>query len=258
MRIAKLMTCAALAAMLAASAIPTPAAAQIGGMLRKKLRESAEKMVAGTDSPAVAQDPSAPARPGPGFNDHVLEITPELLDRLEKGLAAEKAARQQIELQIGKVLSRDEYEECEAAVLRSPEGLKVYEQSMDLVTGDTSYERMQQASQELARRMEQVIEPRCGLEPRKAEAIRSQNADRVAAAARDGSGLTQLQLSILKERILPLCAATQAEAVAGGDVRIPAGPQTDVDPVYYVYTPGEVEALQPRCARLAIALRAAS
>ena len=269
MRTSRLMPCAVVAAMFVAAAIPAPAHAQLGGLIKKKVKEKVAQTVSRGDSAKTARpDTSAPnatgkvARTtppgsGPHFTEYVLEITPELLDRLEKGLAAEDVVRQAVERKIGKVLSRDEYEKCESAVLRGPEGQKVYAQSRDLVNGDTTYERIQKASQELARRMEQVVEPKCGLEPRKAEEIREQHADSVEAAAPAASGLTRLQLTIMKERILPLCAATQAVAAAAGEVRVPAGTQDSARAIYYVYAPNEVNAVQPRCAKLASALRAA-
>lgn len=266
MRISRLMPCAVVATMLVAAAVPAPAHAQLGGLIRKKVKEKVAQKIGGTDSAKTARpDTSAPdaagkaartAPPasGPRFTEYVLEITPALLDQLEKGLAAEEVVRQSIERKIGKVLSRDEYKKCEAAVLRGPEGQKVYQQSRDLANGDTTYEHIQKASRELARRMEQVVEPKCGLEPRKAEEIREQHADSLEAAAPAASGLTRVQLTLLKERILPLCAATQAVAAAADEVRVPAGTQDSAKAIYYVYTPNEVKALQPRCAKLASAL----
>jgi hypothetical protein len=263
------MPCAVIATMLVAAAIPAPANAQIGGLLKKKVKEKIVQKAGGADSTAIAAGDTSAAgaagkraraatpSSGPRFNEYVLEITPTVLDQLEKGIAAEEVVRQKIERKIGKVLTRDEYEKCEAAVLSGPEGQKVYEQARNLATGDTTYERIQKASEELARRMEQVVEPKCGLEPRKAEEIRTQHADSMEAAAPAASGLTRLQLTIVKERILPLCAATQAVAAAASEVRVPAGAQHSANPIYYVYTPNEVNALQPRCAKLASALRTA-
>jgi len=265
-RISRLMPCAVVAAMLAA-AIPAPAHAQLGGLIKKKVKDKVAQTIGRGDSARTAPPDTsapdaagkaartAPPRPGPRFSEYMLEITPELLDRLEKGLAAEEVVRQEIERKIGKVLSHDEYKKCQAAVLRGPEGQKVYQQSRDLANGDTTYEHIQKASRELARRMEQVVEPKCGLEPRKAEEIREQHADSVEAAAPAASGLTRLQLTIVKERILPLCAATQAVAAAAGEMRVPAGTQNGANAIYYVYTPNEVNAVQPRCAKLASALR---
>ena len=265
MKISRLMPCVVVAAMLASAAAPAPAHAQVGGLLKKKLKEKISQKVGGPDSAAAAAEPSAPgaatkparaapSRPGPQFTEYLLEITPDVLDRMEKGLAAEAAVRQEIDRKIGKVLSHDEYEKCQMAVLQTPEGRKVYEQF--LVKGDTSAAGLRKASEDLARRMEQVVEPKCGLEARKAEDIRTQNADRMEAAAPQASGLTRLQLTLLKERILPLCAAAQAVTAPTGEVRVSAAASGSTDPIYYVYTPTEVSAAQPRCAKLSSALRA--
>lgn len=267
MRISRFMPRTVVAALLAAAAVPAPAHAQLGGLIRKKVTQRIAQAAGRTDSAkTAAPDTSAPGAagkaartappaPGPRFNEYVLEITPAVLDQLEKGLAADEVVRQAIERKIGKVLSHDDYKKCESAVLRGPDGQKVLQQARDLATGDTSYQAIQKASLELARRMEEVVEPKCGLAPRKAEDIRTQHRDSLEAAAPAASGLTRLQLTLLKERILPLCAATQAVAAAGGEVRVPAGTQASTNPIYYVYTPNEVSALQPRCAKLAGALR---
>ena len=255
------------AVMLAVAINPAPARAQIGGLIKKKVKEkvvqtagrgdSARTSPTDTSTRKAADKAARTAKPssGPRFNEYILEITPELLDQLEKGLAAEEVVRQRIERKIGKVLDRDEYKKCEMAVLRGPDGQKVYRQSMDLANGDTTYEHIRKASEELARRMEQVVEPKCGLEPRKAEEIRSQHADTLEAAAPAASGLSRVQLTFAKERILPLCAAIQAVTVAGGEARVPAEVQPGANPIYYVYTPNEVKAVEPRCAKLANALR---
>ena len=58
------------------------------------------------------------------------------------------------------------------------------------------------------------------------------------------AGLTERQYAILKERIVPFCAA--AVASGPGELRIARG---------YVYTTAEMEALRPRCATLLPALR---
>ena len=268
MRISRLMPRAVVAAILVAAAVPAPVHAQLGGLIKKKVKQTIVQKVGGNDSTATtgADTPApgaakkaaraAPPGPGPQFSEYLLELTPELLDRLEKGLAAEEVVRQNIERKIGKVLTHDEYEKCQAAVLRGPDGQKVYEQSRDLVNGDTTYARIRKASEDLAKRIEQVVEPKCGLEPRKAEQIRTQHADTLEAAAPGASGLTRMQLTIVKERILPLCAATQAAAAVAGEVRVPAMASASSNPIYFVYTPNEVSAVQPRCANLARALSA--
>jgi hypothetical protein len=97
-----------------------------------------------------------------------------------------------------------------------------------------------------------LVEPKCGLDTQKADSVRTAHADRLAAAASAASGLTTLQLSLLKERIVPLCAAIETMAEVGGEARIP----TESAAIYWVYTRGEVAALRPRCGKLAGALRA--
>jgi hypothetical protein len=153
---------------------------------------------------------------------------------------------------IGKVLAPEAYRECIQAVMRSPEAQKIYLEAGDLANGDTSYAHIQKASQEMARRVERIVEPRCGLDASKRRRLHDQHAPRLQAAAPEASGLKPLQLSLLKERIVPLCAAIEAVAMVAGEARLP----TASDAIYWVYTRGEVEALQPRCARLAAALKA--
>lgn len=263
MRISRMVFGAAVAAMLAA-AMPEPAGAQIPKLIKKKIKEKAAttviKTVTGGDTaqlPAAATPvgaegaPAAAGRSGPAFSENLLEMTPELLDRLEKGLAAEEAVRQEVERLVGKVLAREEYDRCTQAVIASPEGQKVYMGAADLLNNAASQEQMQKASEELARRFDRLTEPKCGLEPRKAEEIRRQHADRVAAAAPEAAGLTKLQLYLLKERLLPFCAAAEVLPAAGSELRV----ATESQAIFWVYTPLEVEALRPRCGRLMTTLR---
>lgn len=112
-------------------------------------------------------------------------------------------------------------------------------------------EQLQKASEELARRFDKIVRPKCGLDTRQADEVRTGFADRLDAAGPAASGLTKLQLTLMKERIIPFCTAAQAPAAAGDEVRI----ATSSDAIYWVYTPAELQALQPHCARLASALK---
>ncbi|UCF41687.1 MAG: hypothetical protein JSW43_04995 [Gemmatimonadota bacterium] len=228
-----------------AAVVPASASAQIGGLVKKKVKER----LAGPD--AAAASPAAQAAPGPVFNEYVLEITPDLLDRLQRALAAEAAAREENARRIGKVLPEEEYDRCEQDAIRSAEGQKMSEESVRLMETAKTDQQLQQAMEEMGKRLEAFMEPRCGLEPSKAERLRSELAPRTTVAAEEASGLTDHQLSILKERILPLCTATEAAAGSEG-ARIP----TEDSTIFYVYSPGEVEALRPRCGTLAQALQA--
>lgn len=258
MKISRMLSCTALAGMLMIAAAPAPAAGQIGGLIRKKVKEKVGQTVTGSvpDAAAAAsadrgEARTAPPRPGPRFTENVLEMTPELLDRFEQGLAAELAVRDEIDRALGTLLSPTEYSRCEKAVLTSPEGQKVYLGAGDLIKEEATMEELQKASEELARRFDRIVRPKCGLSTRQADEVRTRHADRLDAAGPTASGLTKLQLTILKERIIPFCSAGQAPAAAAGEVRIP----TESQAISWVYTPAEIEALQPRCARLAGGLK---
>lgn len=230
-----------------AAVVPASASAQIGGLVKKKVKDTVVQTVAGPDAAAAS-----PAAPRPVFNAHVLEITPGVLDRLEKALAAESVTREENDRRVGKVLDAEEYERCRQRVAMSPKTQEIMEEHLQVLGDETSTQQQRErAMQEMATRLEALTEPECGLEPNKAEKLRSELAPRVTAAAEEASGLGDLQLSILKERILPFCVAPEA-AAAAGELRLPGETNT----AFYVYSPTEVEALQPRCGGLLEALTA--
>lgn len=245
----KLVAWTALVAGLAA-VVPASASAQVGGLIKKKVKEKVGQAVAGPDTAAARS--ASQAAPGPVFNDHVLAITPGVLDRVERALAAEAVAREENDRRVGKVLEPEEYESCRQRVAGSPKAQEMMEAQLQVLGDETStQEARERALQEMATRLEALTEPECGLEPHKAEKLRSELAPRVPAAAEQASGLTDLQLSILKERILPFCVEPGAAAAAAGERRIPG----ETDTVFYVYSPTEVEALRPRCGTLLEALQ---
>jgi hypothetical protein len=270
-----MMSGAALVVMVAGAAAPAPASAQLGKLLKKALKEKVVQTVMDKAASAAGVQPdTAPARevapagetgvlqaktpmpgahPGPNFSEYLLEMTPELLDRFEKGLAAESAVQQELNLKLGKVLSPAAYHECMQRVMSGPEAQKIYLVAGDLVQGEVSQEQMMKVSQELGRRFERLIEPKCGLDSQKGQQVRDQHAQRLEAAAPQASSLTRLQLSLMKERILPVCAAIETLAEVAGEARIPTASAA----IYWVYTRGEVAALQPRCVKLAAALKTA-
>ncbi|NJD10509.1 MAG: hypothetical protein FIB01_08775 [Gemmatimonadetes bacterium] len=281
MRIMRVVTGAALAAMLVAGAAPSPAAAQFGGLKKKlkaKLAEAVAEQVLESANPVadttaavppasgastatvasggsrVAKKPGspAPARPGPAFSDYVLELTPELLDRLDKGLAAEQALQREIDAMIGRQLPREQYDKCYRTAIASPEGQKIFQGYSVATNGDISQEQLRKASMELSEKFEQLSKPKCGLDPNKAQEVRREHADELNNAAPQGAGLTPLQFSVVKERILPLCAAMDALTRVAGEARV----ATAQAAIYWVYSEAEVAALQPRCARLVPALNA--
>jgi len=233
-----------------AAALPAPSSAQVGRLI-KKAKEKVEQ-TAGSDTAAAPGAASGAAQgTGPVFTAYVLEITPELLDRLAVGLAVEAAKREENARRVGNVLPEEEYTRCKDAAIIGPEGQRLGEESMQLIQGATSDQDLQRKMEEMGKKMEAFIESKCGLEPFKAEQLSQELAPLPAAAAQEAAGLNDVQWSILKERILPLCSVPEAAEELVSGAQIP----TEKSTIFYVYTPAEVEALRPRCGALVQALQ---
>lgn len=272
-RIIRWAACAAVLALM----VPAPASAQIGGFLKRKLKEKiAQTVVEGVTGSQAAGTPvdtasgaeqtgsapgpvaSAPrARKGaPGaaakpsiFSETTLEMTAELLDRFEKGVAAEKAERKAIVPQLARLLSNHDYDKClHERVAATPAGQKAQREYLAaLRTGKP--EVYQGAMEKYQTELERIGEPVCGLSPKKAEPVRRELEERPEKAALQAAGLELYQYAVLKERIIPFCALAGTAEAAGEFARVRDRGAS------YVYTQGEVAALRPRCARLAPALK---
>lgn len=272
MRTARILRWAALAAVLSMT-LPGSAEAQLGKFLKNKLKQKiAEKVVAeavdaqapadtvdsaaGTQTPgSVASAPRARKRaPGTAvkasiFSETTLEMTAELLDRFEKGVAAEKAERKAIAPQLARLLSNHDYDKClHERVTALPAGQKAQREYLAAMQSGKT-DAYQGAMEKYQADLERIGEPVCGLSPKKGEPVRRELEERPEKAALQASGLELYQFAILKERIIPFCALVGTPEAAGDFMRVRDHGAS------YVYTPGEVEALRPRCVRLAPALK---
>ncbi len=274
MRTSRVLRWTVLAAILAAFA-PAPASAQLGRFIKKKFQEKIAKTVVenvvGVDTPVTvtpgnAQPAPAGAQRGapavakkgaPGravkgaepvaapaasvFDDRVLEMTPAVLDRLEKGLAAEAAERQANARVLARMRDKAGYDKCSREVAASPEGKRM----MALLdAGDMK------AYQQAAVEVQKVQDAKCGPSPNSYRTVEDNLRNKPSKAGEDNSGFDYWQYSILKERALPFC--TMSTPAGGGAVKIPV--RADV---FLVYSPAEVDALKVRCARLLPALKSA-
>ncbi len=180
MRIGRAARWMVLAAVLV-GALPSAGSAQLGGFIKRKLKQKAvstavdtvvSKVAGPGDSAAVKGAAGASARAsGPTFDDNTLEITPAVLDRFQKVLSAQQGHR------LGKS----------------------------------------------------------------------------GASALEENHLTALQYSMLKERVLPFCADPDAAQTAGAAVKVKGA----ASGMFYVYTQGEIEAMKPRCGKLAALIQGA-
>ncbi len=258
MKIRVIVRRAALAALVGAL-LPAPASAQIGGLLKKKLKEkivhtvvardtTAEAPPADAPDGAEAQAPSvkkrAPGTAGPTFDEYNPEITPELLDRLEKLLAAQEAARTDVARRTARFLPEKAHHDCvsKLVVPGSPDYAAIAAE-LRAAAQKSSPEERQQALEAQGKHMQQLQEKRCGPNPIRQRDIRAAILDTAYKAALAGNGFTAQQYAVVLERLVPFC-----DAASGSASQLPAG----------VYSPLEVKTMQARCVRLAPALKRAA
>lgn len=209
-----------------AAVAPLPAQAQIGGLVKKKLKDAVKAQAGQTEQPAASQG----APQGPTFGDYVVEMTPANLDRLETALRAEKAYRDSIATFYARLPTADAYGQCNTQVMMSPEAQKISEsmpENADLAT-----------VQKMGQQLQDLVVKKCGPDP--STFHKSDDLRRAPETGAKAAGFTKDQYAIMQERIVPFCKAGDAPS------RIP-GSGTNI---YYVYAPGEVQALGPRCSKL--------
>lgn len=187
------------------------------------------------------------AAPPPGGD--VLTMTPENLDRLSKGLAAEEAARRALAAKAPKTKSPAEYDQCRSGVLSGPDAMKLMEDfsaASQKAASDTA--ALVKAAEAMQKGMDALVEKRCGSDPAVGRSSAQERQREIAEAAAKDAGLTARQYAILKERVTPFCALGGAAGKEGARIKAPGG-------AYWVYSASEVSALSPRCAALTKALR---
>jgi hypothetical protein len=115
---------------------PSPAEAQLGGLIKKKVKEAIKKPEAPpkTTEPSSASSPAAPepASSSPstrnsdptGFGSAIIEITPPTFDELMRALQMEIDLQAALKKEIARYGTHDQYEACKIRVAQSPEGQK--------------------------------------------------------------------------------------------------------------------------------------
>ncbi|HVN76563.1 MAG TPA: hypothetical protein VMT19_09615 [Thermoanaerobaculaceae bacterium] len=197
--------------------------------------------------PQPAPRPAA-AVPTPALSDAVLEITPPVLDRLAKALAAENEARKAAATPTpaaGSVppKTREEYAECQQALTKSPEYLQLVQAYGGTTSGKPKDPAARQAAEELMAKLAALTEKSCGPDPartRERQELAAKLRDAEARAATAG-GFTVRQYAVLKERVTPLCLSDPEPPTAAGRRIKGTGAAS------FVYSAKEAAALQPRC-----------
>lgn len=223
----------AVAGLLAVAALPLEA--QFGG-LKRRAQQAAERALKPGEAQAVA------------YNEHVLEMMPEVVDRLARALAAEVAERQEIARLAAAVRTPEAHEQCVMETMMSEEGqaltndMTAKMQARVDKPGDKAAMEAHRLAQEAVMKH---MRDRCGPDPDQFQSELRQLQMRPAKLGAEAGGFTATQYSILKERIAPLCAIAQTAEQDGG-VRIPG----DGKNIFWVYSEVEVQTIVPRCAEL--------
>jgi hypothetical protein len=211
MRIQPMITFLAALALLAQAA---PAEAQIRERIKRATAAKAASAVAERALGGSAETPGAPG--SPRFDEAVIEITPDLLERFTAGLAAESAEREEIPRLRRALPEPEEHDRCLDGLERDPTYQSLMRRADDSAADDDAFR-------------EYIVE-KCGDDETSLQ-------ERPARMGRKAAGLTTRQYAVLKERVVPFCSNPGR---TGG----------------FVYSRTEAEALRPRCDALLPVLRA--
>jgi len=239
----------AAAALAAALLSPRGASAQIGS-LTKKAKKQAEAAVGITDSSAdkskqsgaaggTTSSASASSSAKSPYNDYVLELNGDVLDRFQKSLAAASSSRAELMKDVPTPQAR------QACLSKPPSP----EEKAQLDSGLAAMDK-QQNLPEYQRHMNKMLElqsKRCGKDPNDSELQKALYEQPKSAALKAG-GFTEGQYAMIKERVHPFCALPPDKN----------GPkvQGSGSSLFYVYSDVEVQALRARCDKLVPALKA--
>jgi hypothetical protein len=215
-----------------------PLEAQIGGIGRR-VRQAVER---------EAAKPDEAAKPGVKYNEYVLEMTPEVVDRFASAMVAEETDRAAVAQIAAGMKTPEAYQSCMMEAMMSDEGQRVLEEMTakgEAYSKNPSDKAAEQAYRKAQDAMTKFMTDTCGVDPdtftnRELPELQK----RPAQAGMEAGGFTATQYAFLKERVPPLCAI--ASTSPEGEVRIPG----DGKNIFWVYSEVEVQTIVPRCAEL--------
>lgn len=183
----------------------------------------------------AARIEAAKRRESNPYQGDVLEITPEIAARIDRGFAAAVKVRKEQDAARGRPY--EEYAQCLGREAPKPE----YQRLLNAYIAAAEAGRADEADR-LKADMAAWQLAKCGADPRAAARGGWESRAARTRAALAASGFTEAQFAMFVERIVPFCRAP-AEATVDG-VKLP-GRGNDV---HWIYSPGEAGAMRPRCA----------
>ncbi len=171
---------------------------------------------------------------------YLLTMDAGVLDRLEQAMRAEITFFDEW------LALEDRFMTCQGTLYTDPDSMDELQDLSDeftraMETAGSDGDRTMRASEAYRAGIDAVVERRCGISQTAFAERQATASDDALAAALQAGGFTDQQYSVLKERLVPFCAA-------GGNSDRIAGPEGKH---FYVYQAIEVEALSSRCSTLA-------
>lgn len=267
-----LRVCAVVVAACVLAVPSSPAYAQLGGFLKKKVKEAVQAPVKQEQAKQQADEAAASALSDPD----VIPITRESTARFRTALGAEARLRAEFRAQLASVKSQEEYDACSGELMMSQE---VQQLTMRLAdkSANASAADMQKLMLKHTSDLEALVMKRCGPSPSQwdpgkvAQRLQEIEGEASDALAPPGAAVADPDVSaerhpgpsahaaepgqaeahpyrrkyaLLKERWTPFCGALTEAALKGdGKYRTVKGVGSGV----YVYSSSEAEVMTANC-----------
>jgi len=268
MRYRSQLTAVVLAA-LTILAVPSLADAQLGGLIKKKVKEAIKppEKTNPAPQPAAAPAPAPAAEPVSNSRDpfagqrvpgtRALVITDEMIARVYRGLDVEAAMLKDLEKEIAAYPTPEKIEACKIKASQTPEGQRLMNLGNFVKEGMTP-DQIQAGMMKMSTESDAYYKKACPWDESKwSDGNRSdaRRAIRTKAAAKAlpdtatvivkglaGIGLNEYDFAEMIERILKYCELKKTMDVRPktGGIKTP-GEGKDI---YWVYTEGELRSLQ--------------
>ena len=209
--------------------------AQFGGLIKKKIGE------------AVGGDKTKPANEQPRPTSALgCDVTGDAMDRLLKGLEAERAARDAALKDLANMTSPAQYQACQAELAMSPEGQKVFE-GMTSLPENASAADTQNAMTKFAADMQALLQKQCGPDPNTTRNEFTRKYEDSRNVGSQTANMTDCYAKI-EEHAFSFCQLPESEQTKAenGGLKVP-GTGTDV---FWIFAEDEARAYKPRCERL--------
>jgi hypothetical protein len=217
--------------------------AQFGGLIKKKVGEAVGGDKGKADTPTPTTPPLSPNPPKSGLD---CEVSPDIMDRVLRGLEAERAEREAALQELGEAKKPDDYAACRNDAMLSPEAQRLLE-ALGTLPDDASPEETRRLMTKAASDTAAFMQERCGIEQGEARATFNQRSRNAQQLGPQTANMTECYGKILEhsERFCMLPPADQ-DAAENEGLRVPGTGQN----VYWVFTAGEAQTYTPNSKRL--------